>query len=385
MHEPSMEIFYLPDASPSHHHASPSSTSTPATPHFGLASPFHRMPRTRGEGHLLTPSSSIGSPNQQDWDMPFMGQDDMQIGTQCIAPGFAHDSEPHASMTVDYNSAISAQDQEMLVTCLPMSMTDLPYDDSQGQCMGAFDSVLTPRPSIQRHSFPCTPESLVMPHVRHDWYLSHPRGQLYPYFDQSDQDWNQIKIESPPLVPVLFGSNMPFSTTSSNDASMLQDNNYPLHSMKEEHTPGNTRSSTLEASPQSLDGQRLPDKKIEGKRQIFACTRSGCAYSSHRKANRNAHEKTHNPKNAKPRVACNYGTSCTRTFNRKTDMDRHVNNVSSKKVVLQASADSAKVHLKLRRMVCPYCAWGFGRGDTLRRYGQDCIHCEASADQLLGI
>lgn len=65
-------------------------------------------------------------------------------------------------------------------------------------------------------------------------------------------------------------------------------------------------------------------RKNEGGK-IFACTR--CAYTSQRKADCEAHKLTHSPKPRRARVACSHGSGCIRTFNRKTDMERHVQNV----------------------------------------------------------
>ncbi|KAL9118215.1 MAG: hypothetical protein Q9187_005242 [Circinaria calcarea] len=82
-----------------------------------------------------------------------------------------------------------------------------------------------------------------------------------------------------------------------------------------------------------------------------------CGKLFKRSYNWKSHMETHNPERKYPHpcTAMVGNTQCTKRFQRKTDLDRHVDSV----------------HLKARNHKCPLCGNRFARRDTLRRHTED--------------
>ncbi|SLM40260.1 transcriptional regulator prz1 [Lasallia pustulata] len=82
-----------------------------------------------------------------------------------------------------------------------------------------------------------------------------------------------------------------------------------------------------------------------------------CGKLFKRSYNWKSHLETHNPERKYPHPCTSMAgnSPCTKKFQRKTDLDRHIDSV----------------HLKARNHRCTLCGHGFARRDTLRRHTED--------------
>ena len=171
----------------------------------------------------------------------------------------------------------------------------------------------------------CTPESLGHPDSRYTQRYRNPDTQsTYSYSDTSDPCSTPTNYQSPSSTVValdgvladtpLRSSNAGFATARPDYATC----NIMQH-LSPSQSPSRKRGASIIPTKSKTEQSKCEEEKI------FACAH--CPYRSLRKANCKAHEKTHNLRSVKARVVCSYGNGCSRTFNRKTDMDRHVKNV----------------------------------------------------------
>ena len=63
-----------------------------------------------------------------------------------------------------------------------------------------------------------------------------------------------------------------------------------------------------------------------GRQKRYGC--SVCSFSSPRRSSRDAHVRTHSPRKRDSKIMCDYNNECTKIFNRKTDLQRHIDSVS---------------------------------------------------------
>lgn len=100
-----------------------------------------------------------------------------------------------------------------------------------------------------------------------------------------------------------------------------------------------------------------------------------CGKLFKRSYNWKSHMETHNPERKYPHpcTAMLGNTQCTKKFQRKTDLDRHVDSVSFQNSTFysQKLTYKCQVHLKARNHKCTLCGNRFARRDTLRRHTED--------------
>lgn len=126
--------------------------------------------------------------------------------------------------------------------------------------------------------------------------------------------------------------------------------------------------------PSSLNRMKKKRQRTTPEEATHECRVCGKLFK--RSYNWKSHMETHNPdrKYPHPCIAKVGDTPCTKKFQRKTDLDRHVDSVS---FYLRGSKMRApltkftQVHLKAKNHRCSLCGNRFARRDTLRRHAED--------------
>lgn len=149
----------------------------------------------------------------------------------------------------------------------------------------------------------------------------------------------------------------------------------------------NSNPSNLGPEPSSLSGPRsMPLQSVnqtrkKRQRTTFEDTTHECRVCGKlfkRIYNWKAHMETHNPdrKYPLPCTAMIGDIPCTKRFQRKTDLDRHYNSVSSgfESRYRMKLRVYIQTHLKARIYKCDLCGNRFARKDTLRRHNEDGCH-----------
>ncbi len=279
-------------------------------------------PHLIGDQYTLWASS--GSLFQPGWGTESLNQDDQHFSSPYASPTLTQgDNCPIFTDNRRYFRLLTQNDNSA-ATALPTVTPVRRYSDPYNPTSKGFDSHRSSSNSEQFVSV-CTPESLGHPNSRYSWSFRSPDIQsTYTYSDTSDPCSSPTNFQSPSLTAATFDGVLTDPLLSSSNAGTAT-----AHS--DHATFDATQCLSPNQSPSCKRGTFMARKKTRTEQSIveeqktFACTR--CPYRSPRKANCKAHEKTHNPRPPKARVACSYGNGCPQTFNRKTDMDRHVKNV----------------------------------------------------------
>ena len=149
------------------------------------------------------------------------------------------------------------------------------------------------------------------------------------------------------------------------------------------HTSSDTPRSLQEPAPilPSVTSMKKKRQRTTPDEATHECQICGKLFK--RSYNWKSHMETHNPdrKYPHPCTAMNGTTKCTKKFQRKTDLDRHVDSVCAFYVLYCTHADNpGKVHRKIRNHECDLCGSRFARRDTLRRSAMTHPFPSTSAD-----
>ncbi|MCJ1355793.1 MAG: hypothetical protein MMC33_005785 [Icmadophila ericetorum] len=128
--------------------------------------------------------------------------------------------------------------------------------------------------------------------------------------------------------------------------------------MTEMHTSPDPRMQRFDVHPiLSNNATRIKKKRQRTTRDEATHECGVCGKLFKRSYNWKSHQETHNPERKYPHPCTTMigNTQCTKKFQRKTDLDRHVDSV----------------HLKARNHKCDLCGHRFARRDTLRRHTED--------------
>lgn len=158
------------------------------------------------------------------------------------------------------------------------------------------------------------------------------------------------------------------------DYSYRQHENWPKISAAgypiDLHPPHDPRSKydTAPIIPSAIARLKKKRKQTTPEEATHECRVCGKLFK--RSYNWKSHMETHNPERKYPHpcTAVVNGVLCTKKFQRKTDLDRHNESVSS--IPIFATIDTnlyLQVHLKARNHRCTLCGNRFARRDTLRR------------------
>ena len=273
--------------------------------------------------------SSTGSPIQHGWGKTPVYQDDKHLSSPCPSPPLTQGELYLVFAENCKYSRLSAQNDNSAATALPTEPPFRRYNDPY--MLKDFDSYPSPSYSEQLISA-CTPESLGQPDSRYAWSYQSPDAQsTYSYSDSYKTYSTPTTFESSSLIAAAFDGVLMDPLISPSVAGIAtQYSDHAISDVMKDLAPSQLPSSNPGITTKERQSRTKKSTVEEGK--AFACTR--CPYRSLRRVNYKAHEKTHSPRTPRVRVACSYGNGCPRTFNRKTDMDRHVTNVSRVRFIM---------------------------------------------------
>ena len=316
--------------------------SLPATPLRGLGLPNCCFLSER-EVDFLNPSTYTGSPATQYWLENQAGQDQKCVSTRqnlsasnlvAIDPNSARTSSRSSDVVGSVTTAAATHPKN--ASCL-----NYPYPPALSHfspCPYRTGS----SPNYQTPSYMTTSSSLAEP--QDPWFDLEPQGG-YPTPKPSSSYCTPPRRESPAVFHTAFAGSAP---QTPNFAANLQfeagENNYTginfaADSMQDQQRAKSHRAFSWPRDCSNLEESQEKDVLATTQRSDKHLARVRRSYRSRCKKIRDAQGGDH--RNVpKARVSCNYGDRCRQTFNRQTDLDRHVNTVRHSAHHFQKSADT---------------------------------------------
>ena len=125
-----------------------------------------------------------------------------------------------------------------------------------------------------------------------------------------------VSSAEPNTMPTI-AYNLPGMSTTS---AIPTDSAWPVQDQsRTSSSPSGSSTGHAEQTAVILESNR-------GRQKRYAC--SVCSFSSPRRSSRDAHVRAHSPRQRDSKIMCDYDNECTQIFNRKTDLQRHIDNVS---------------------------------------------------------
>jgi hypothetical protein len=346
------------------------SASFPATPLRGLGlSSCHFLPNAKEAS--LKPLSYLDSSTRRYWLESQAGQDHTCSSTQQNLSGSNPAAINPTSTTTNSRSAVQVQ-RVLTAAAVPLthaSCLDYP-------CPSALNP-FSPCPyrtasALEYQSPSYTTTDSATADFQYPWYdLEAQDG--YPTLKPSSLYSTPLKLESPTISHTIFTGSTPESPTfaANLQSGARADNSISFDSaadiMQTQHRAKSHRAFSWPRDSSYLEKSQETDACMTTQRSGTHHSSSRRSYRPRSKTSRVARNWEDRTTGASVRVTCSYGNGCGQTFNRKTDLDRHVNTVRRTKHDFQTFTDISQVHLRMRDKVCPFCGYGFGRGDILTR------------------
>ena len=172
------------------------------------------------------------------------------------------------------------------------------------------------------------------------------------------------------ISPASAAPTEDFYRTSADEWSKPAVSGYPI----DLHSTDDTHVAKFDHTPivPSLTRTKKKRQRTTPDEATHECRVCGKLFK--RSYNWKSHLETHNPERKYPHPCTKKAGDalCTKKFQRKTDLDRHVASVSFAHRGFMGDADvNRQVHLKARNYKCSLCDHGFARRDTLRRHTED--------------
>jgi hypothetical protein len=316
--------------SPSLSPSGATSATLPATSLCGLGlSNCHLLPGTNEA--LPKPSPSVASPTGRSWLSNEVGQDLICASTEQSFSASNCTAINTASATTNSMSPDLVQGVAAAATIHPTNGSCFEYPCSSGlNTFGPCPYRTASSLEFQTPSYVTTSSTMV--------------DFRYPWCELEQQDDYQIpkvstsysiplRLESPAMSHAIFAGSAPESPTSStNLQSGARAENYLGFDMgadmrRSQHRPKGHRASSWPGDCPYLEQGQEMDACVTTKRDKINHTTSRHSYRSHSKTGRVSRDRGHGTTRASVRVTCTYGNECRQTFNRKTDLDRHINTV----------------------------------------------------------
>jgi hypothetical protein len=310
----------------------PSTAPAPllATPLHGLGlSNCHLVPEANED--LLNLSPYVGTPTRRHRLQNQAGQPSDGVSTeQSLSTSNPATFNP-TSATINSSLPSLIQGSTIATVAHPTNAPYLEYPFSSA--MGPFSSRShgsASAPDYQAHSYMTTNSR--MTDLRYPWGGLEPRdGYLTPKPFNSYS--TPITVESLTMSQTVFAGSAPESPTfAANPQSATKRDSYTGFDMAVDNMQSQNRAKGHRAF--SWPGDCSPFEQSQELDAWMSTQRSGkvlvsSRHSSRRcdKSSRVARRRGHGTSGAGVRVTCSYGNGCRQTFNRKTDLDRHINTV----------------------------------------------------------
>jgi hypothetical protein len=303
--------------------------SLPETSHDGLGlSNCHFLPRKMEDWLTASPyMSSLDSPcshaNQ-------IGHDHRCLLNQhnCLPSG-----PPATSLTSTHptsRSSVPVQGAWTVAAALPTSVSSLQYHFPTA--LGSFSPYpyqMTSPLQCRTRSYETTSSSIA--DASHYWCDLETQGYQPPKLSSSYS--TPLRLVSPTLSYAVFTASAPESPTfAANLQCESEVDDYiggdlAADSLQSERRTQNSRASSWLGECSNLGQFQEMDALVSIQRSQKDLVNSKKSYRSSHKAGRGGNGGSHRTRGARVRVTCSYGDKCRQTFNRKTDLERHINTV----------------------------------------------------------
>ena len=312
---------------------SPSSTamaSLPETPLHGLGlSNCHFLPEIMGDSLTASPYMSwLDSPCSQTNQT---GHDHRHLSNQhsCLPSG-----PPAINLTPTHlisRSSVPLQGAWTVAAALPTSMCSLQYHFPTA--LGSFSPYPYQTPSslqYQTPSYETTSSSIA--DASYSWCALETQ-EGYPTPKLSSSYSTPLRPVSPTISHTIFAASAPESPTFAANPqceSGIDDymgGDLAEGFMQSQHQSKNSRAFSWPPGCSNLEQLQEMDALANVQRSQRGLPNSKQSYRSSHKASRGGNGGNRRTHGARVRVTCSYGNKCNQTFNRKTDLERHINTV----------------------------------------------------------
>ena len=354
---------------------SPSCTlsgSLPATPLRGLGlSECNFLPGT--EHALRTPPHFVSCPNRHRWLGRQAIQNHSCVSTvQPVSETIPQSKTPSFDKPRPLSTGLVQTDLTTAVT-YPTISSFLEYPCPQApDPFSASPSRLASPLDYQIPFFITTSSSMAEPLF--SWYdLEAQSGYPTPRPPRSYP--TPLRMESPSMSHINLGRSAQDSRTSAVnlqfEATAVKYNGleFVADSMQRQRRAKSYRALSWPCDGSYFEQSQEMDARINTQVSESHLARSRRSHTPHRgtRIARGREGRNHRTDGAKGRVTCSFSDGCKQTFNRKTDLDRHINTVRGTQHHFYTFTYIHQVHLRMRNKLCPFCGYGFGRGDILTR------------------
>jgi hypothetical protein len=218
-----------------------------------------------------------------------------------------------------------------VATVLPTSMCSLQYHFPIA--LGSFSPCPYQTASpLQYQTRACETTSSSIPDASYSWCgLETQEGYQTPKLSGSYS--TPLRPVSPTMPHTIFAASAPESPTfAANPQCESGIDDYIGGGLAEDftqsqHQTQNSRASSWPPNCSDLEQLQEMDALVNIQRSQRDPPNSKQSYRSSHNAGRRGNGGSHRTYGARVRVTCSYGDKCNQTFNRKTDLERHINTV----------------------------------------------------------
>lgn len=300
-----------------------------ATPLCGLGlSNCHLLP---GANEIsLKPSSSLGPPSGRYWLSNQAGQEQIFTPTEQNISASSCAATDLTSATTSSVFPDLVQQAATVAATYPTNAFCLEYTCSSG--FNSFDSCqYRTASSLERQAPYYVTRSSAMMDSGYTWCNFETNACRTEKVASCYS--TPLRLESPTMSHVVFAGSAPESPTCTvNPQSMPTAENYIGFDARSDTLQSQNRTKGYRAFSWPGDCPYLePSEEVDTRdtkrRREHSPTASRRSCPSRNERSHVARGRDHRTTRARVRVACSYGNGCRQTFNRKTDLDRHINTV----------------------------------------------------------
>jgi hypothetical protein len=241
---------------------------------------------------------------------------------------------PATSLASTYpisRSSVPVQETWTVAAALPTSVSSLQYHFPT--TLGSFSSYQYQTASplqCQTRSYETTSSSIT--DASYSWCdFETQEGYQPPKLSSSYS--TPLRLVSPTLSHAVFAasaSESPILAANLQCESEVDDyisSDLAADFMQSQHRTQNSRASSWLGECSNLERFQETDTSVSIQRSQKDLANSKKSYRSSHKASRGRNGGSHRTCSARARVTCSYGDKCGQTFNRKTDLERHIKTV----------------------------------------------------------
>jgi hypothetical protein len=301
-----------------------------ATPLHGLGlSNCHLLPEANED--LLNLSPYVGSPSRRHLLENQAGRSHNGISTEQNLSASNPATFNLTSATINSSLHCLVQGSKTAAAAHPTNASHLEYlYSSAAGPFSASSHGTASAPDYQARSYMTTNPR--MADLRYPWGDLEPRdGYLTPNPFSSYS--TPIRVESPTMSKTVFAASAPESPIiAANPQSAARRDSYlgfdlVADNTQSQHRGKGHRAFSWPGDCSSFEQSQELDAWMRTQRTGKDPASSRHSYRRRGKNSRVARSRQHRTSGAGVRVTCSYGSGCRQTFNRKTDLDRHINTV----------------------------------------------------------